>query len=117
MFISLRITANVHICRGKVKSISIIGFSEQKNCCKTETMSNNCCQDLNFSLKQSHSQEEGNSTIVIKTPNFETLTFIVPVFISSYVNIALAGLDTFYYEPPPPEVFPKIYIKNCVYLI
>lgn len=80
-------------------------------------MSSNCCQDLKFSLKQSHSQEEGSSTIFIKAPTFVALAFVFPILVSNEAKITSQELKTFFYEPPPPEVFPKIYIKNCVYLI
>lgn len=107
----------MHICRGKVKSISIVGYSEQKNCCKSTNMSNNCCQNLKFSFKQNHSQEEANSTIFIKSFVFDALPNFIKLELKRKILNNSIKFKNSFYKPPPPEVFPKIYISNCVYLI
>lgn len=80
-------------------------------------MPTGCCKDYKYTLKQSNTQEHGTSSIVIPSFDFE----IVPICFFATPSICNAvqadRVKEDFYDPPPPGVFPKIYIKNCVYRI
>ncbi|MGV3631279.1 MAG: HYC_CC_PP family protein [Bacteroidota bacterium] len=115
--ISIRITANVHYCKGKFKSISIVGFTKQKKCCKGTTMAGNCCKDSKFSLKKGDSSEKSLSSTVVPKIYFEyaqPLAILTPVYTAEFQkNDEPVRIN----PPPPPAAFPSIYIKNCVFII
>lgn len=116
-FISIKITANVHVCQGKFKSICIVGFTKAKKCCQSKSMSSGCCKDFKFSLKKSNSEENNSSTIIIPSPSIEALPFIQSEIIFPTKKISVVKQSKTFHDPPPPNVFQKIYIKNCTYLI
>lgn len=105
------------MCRGKFKSITIVGFTKQKKCCKSPTMDKNCCKDFKYSLKKSNSQENNTSSIIIPTPSIQAIPITFFEFNFVEVKQKVFTSNKSFHDPPPPQVFPKIYIKNCVYLI
>ena len=116
--ISTRASANLHYCGGKLKSITMIGYGTTKNCCKGKKMKKNCCKDYQYSFKKSYSEENSNSTTAIPLNSFEIVpqvSFqIVPISLNPVFRPANFNL---FHPPPPPEAFPSIYLKNCVFII
>lgn len=113
--ISIRLTASIHYCGGKVKSVSFVGFGEPETCCKGKTMKSGCCHDLTFSLKKN-----GEDQRVLIAATVLSHVIEIPQAYSFYVPKAP------YFVPqeivsrvkePPPQVFPPVIIRNCVFRI
>lgn len=114
--ISVRLTANFHYCGGKIKKISIVGFSTHKSCCAGKPMKKGCCEDVQVCFKKTSVDQQSSSAILffssaIPTEPLHTLVIepdhelYVPKNIKSSVNA------------PPPELRIPIHIKHCVFII
>jgi hypothetical protein len=75
----------LHYCGGKIKTVTFVGFQEQKSCCKGKAMKKGCCKDVKLALKKTSEDQKQ----AIATPFFA----------------------------PPPQAFPPVFIKNCVFII
>lgn len=114
--ISIRLTANFHFCCGNFKAFSLVGFGEHKTCCKgkSKSMNKKCCKDVQLTFKKC-SQDQRNyiaSAPLVHIPVTpvriifeERAIHFTPTYIAPSVNA------------PPPEAFPQIFLKNCVFII
>lgn len=117
LIISANFSTNIHFCGGKLKSITLVGYGNTKKCCKGKKMKKNCCKDFRYSFKSSFSDENKTTTASLPSTSFE---LVIPVEFNYNLNdvTTLDNLSTpNSYEHPPPEAFPLIYIKNCVFII
>lgn len=115
--ISIGLTANLHYCGGKFKHVTFAGFQKQKNCCKGKGMKKGCCKDVPVTLKKSSVDERVitasailSHPIDIPAPAYfsfeaEPLSYFIPEKI-------VAGM-----KAPPPQAFPPVIIRNCVFRI
>jgi hypothetical protein len=113
--ISIRLTVNLHYCGGKIKTVTFVGFQEQKSCCKGKAMKKGCCKDVKLALKKASEDQKQ----AIAAPFFaHTIEFPVHSIIevrSSEHFVPLAILPRVH--APPPQAFPPVFIKNCVFII
>lgn len=113
--ISIRFTVNLHFCKDRFISASVVGFSKIKTCCKAKKMKNNCCKNIHVSLKKSNN-DKPNKTIAI--PIQAVAQIIEPIIFSvKSVPILVPQEIIQSTHSPPNHVFPPIYIKNCVFII
>lgn len=114
--ISVRLTANVHYCGGKIQNVTLVGFSTHQSCCGGKPMKKGCCEDVQVCFKKTSVDHQNSSTIafistaIITEPYqaivFESnLEFYVPKHIKPSVHA------------PPPELRIPIHLKNCVFII
>lgn len=116
LLISVRLTANVHYCGGKIKKVSIIGFSTHKSCCAGKPMKKGCCKDVQVCFKKTSEDQKPSSAIVffssiIVTEPFET--FVIEqnheLYVPKHIKPSV--------HAPPPELKVPIHLKNCVFII
>lgn len=116
LLISVRLTANVHYCGGKIQKISLLGFSTHKSCCAGKPMKKGCCKDVQVCLKKTSVDQQTSFAIAFISPAIVTESFhglaieqdyelYVPKSIKPSVNA------------PPPELKVPIHLKNCVFII
>jgi len=101
------------MCCGKLKSFSVVGFSEVKPCCKVAKPG--CCKDVKVSIKKASEDERMHVSSVfisqlveLPTNNFVYVPekeFFIPKVVTNNINA------------PPPQVLQPIIIKYCVYRI
>ncbi len=114
--ISIRITANFHFCKKRLVSCSLVGFSEDKSCCKGKKVKGKCCENIKISLKKINSDKPSSS---VTTPNLATLVITQPIDIkpNEEPTIYIPREINQTTNDPPAGVFPAINIKNCVFII
>lgn len=113
---SIGITANVHICHKKIRSISF--FKAPKTCCGKKKMKKGCCKNVNLVLKKTGSEKINPSKKIQIQPVF-TLPEIVP-YVENSQYISFLEIDKPILFHPPPDInstYPSICIKNCTFLI
>lgn len=113
--ISIRLTINLHYCGGKIKTFTFVGFEQQKSCCKGKAMKKGCCKDVKIALKKASEDQKYpvaslflDHTIELPTDpvvQVNEVEHFVPLAILPRVNA------------PPPQAFPPVFIKNCVFII
>lgn len=113
--ISIRLTANLHFCKERFISFSIVGLSSPKTCCKGKKMKNGCCKNVHVSLKKSNNDKP---TSQIYIPSFDiaevSKPFTTNLLVSREYIPAEISQTT---NSPPKSIFPHIYLKNCVFII
>lgn len=113
--ISVRFTVNLHFCKDRFISASVVGFSKVKTCCKAKKMKNNCCKNIHVSLKKNNN-DKPNKTIAI--PHQVIAQVVKPIFFSLKSVPVLVPQEIIQTtNSPPNHAFPSIYIKNCVFII
>jgi hypothetical protein len=114
--ISIRLTANVHYCGGKIRAVSVVGFSKQQSCCEGKPMKRNCCKNVKVCLKQNGEDQRVSSVAFliapVVIPPVTRFAELHPVAESYVPQTILPSVHA-----PPPEAFPPVYLKNCVFLI
>ena len=114
--LSIGLTANVHYCGGKIKKVSILGFSEQKSCCAGKPMKKGCCKDVQVCFKKSSEDQQSSSAIL----------FVSSAIVAEPYQLVVSEPDHEFYVPkhikpsvhaPPPKPRLPIHIKNCVFII
>lgn len=114
--ISVRLTANIHYCGGKIKTISIVGFSTHKSCCAGKPMKKGCCEDVQLCFKKNSVDQQSSSTVLF-------LSHVIP---SEPVHTVITDQNEELYIPknikpsvnaPPPELMIPTYLKHCVFII
>jgi len=99
-----------------MKSVSFAGFGETKSCCKKgKTMKRGCCHNVHLAFKKSGEDQRVLQAIPVLAHVIE-----LPREPHFYVS------ESEYFVPreivsgtkaPPPEVFPRVIIRNCVFRI
>lgn len=113
--ISIRLTANLHFCKDRFVSFSVVGFSTQKSCCKSKEMKNGCCKNIHVSLKKL-TNDKPVSTISIPSLCITDLSKPVNYIFGangSYIPQEICQSI----NAPPLSAYTTIYIKNCVFII
>jgi len=114
--ISVRLTANIHYCGGKIKTVSLVGFSTQKSCCGGKPMKKGCCEDVQVCFKKTSVDQQTSFAIA----------FLSPVIVTDPFYAFILEKDRELYVPkhikpsvhaPPPELKVPIHLKNCVFII
>lgn len=113
--VSIQLSANVHFCKGKFKSVTIIGFTAKKKCCKSPKMKKGCCKDVELSLKKQGTDFKSKDKIAFKTqaitlavsPNYNTGDY-------SFFYSPEFKEKKLIYPPPPLPSYSKIYILHRV---
>jgi hypothetical protein len=116
LLISVRLTANIHYCGGKIQKVSFVGFSAHKSCCAGKPMKKGCCKDVQVCFKKTSEDQKPPSAIVF---------FSSVIVTEHYCGFAIEQ-DHELYVPknikpsvnaPPPELKVPIHLKNCVFII
>lgn len=114
--ISVRLTANVHYCGGKIKNISIVGFTEHKSCCAGKPMKKGCCEDVQLCFKKSSVDQPSSPAVVFISSAIVTESYPAFVFKSDH-QLYVPKHIKLSVNAPPPEVKVPIHLKNCVFII
>jgi hypothetical protein len=114
--ISIRLTANVHYCGGKIRTVSFVGFSKQKSCCEGKAMKRNCCKNVKVCLKQNGEDQRVSSVVFLFAPMVVPATTATP-HLRSVTEHTVPETILPAVHAPPPEAFPPVYLENCVFLI
>jgi len=113
--LSMKLTATIHYCCGKIHTITLLGFEEHDACCGGKVMKKNCCKDVQVSLKKTTDNQRVQAVSFVFSQfidlpqsihqEFSTDNQLVPSIIKPTV------------KEPPPEGFPSVFLKNCVFII
>ena len=114
-FLSMKLTANIHYCCGKIHTITLVGFEEHDACCGSKVMKKNCCKDVQVSLKKT-TDDQRTQSIAYTFVHFSDFPQTFPQEISTEKLLVPSIIKPTVTEPPP-EVFPSIFLKNCVFII
>ena len=116
LLISVRLTANIHYCGGKIQKVSFVGFSAHKSCCAGKPMKKGCCKDVQVCFKKTSEDQKPSpanvffSSIIVIEP-FET--FVIEqnheLYVPKHIKPSV--------HAPPPELKVPIHLKNCVFII
>ena len=110
---SIGVSLNYFYCCGKLKSISVIGKSENKRC-KSKS-GRGCCENQTIIYKLNTDQKTTNqSSIYLSVSNF-----ILPIpIVSLLVNSCASSKDLHTYSKrPPPYCLPSRQILYCSFTI
>jgi len=116
LLISVRLTANIHYCGGKIKTVSLVGFSTQKSCCAGKPMKKGCCKDVQVCFKKTSEDQKPSSAIVFFSSVIVTEPFDVFVIERDYELYVPKHIKPSVHAPPP-ELKVPIHLKNCVFII
>lgn len=114
---SIGISANVHICSKKIRSISFFTTST-KSCCGKKKMKKGCCKNVNLVLKKTGSEKINTFAKIQLQPTFFLPTLKQQIEKSLYISYL--ELDEPILFHPPPNInstYPSICIKHCTFLI
>lgn len=113
--ISIRLTVNLHYCGGKIKTFTFVGFEEQKSCCKGKAMKKGCCKDVKFALKKASEDQKYSavSPFFAQTIGLPAHPVVAINEVEHFVPLAILPRV----HAPPPQAFPPVFIKNCVFII
>ncbi len=114
--ISVRLTANIHYCGGKVQHVSIIGFSTHKSCCAGKPMKKGCCEDVQLCFKKNSVDHQTSSAVLffaVVLPAEPLNTFVLEqdheIYVPKKINPSV--------NAPPPELKIPTHLKHCVFII
>lgn len=115
VIISAHVTVNVHFCRGKLKFVTFLTSSTPVSCCK-KPMKPGCCKNVTVCFKKTSEDQLVEKLIL---PEKQIAFQASPVFIAIEQEIffPLEENEVLLTEPPPPNAFPPIYLRNCVFTI
>lgn len=113
--LSVGMVANVHLCRDKVRSVSLLSIKDTC-CCGNKKMKKGCCKNVKLIIKK-----QGSEKINTQDKIQLQYSFILPgIFLRVEKEKALIineNKQLPLFHPPPESSFPSIYIKNCTFLI
>ena len=113
---SIGITANVHICREKIRSISF--FNAPKSCCGKMKMKKGCCKNVHFVVKKTGAEKINPSQKIQIHPVFSFPQEVQVVEKSAYISFLEIDKPILFHPPPENNCrYPSICIKNCTFLI
>jgi len=114
--ISVRLTANIHYCGGKVQHISIVGFSTHKSCCEGKPMKKGCCEDVQLCFEKNSVDHKTSSAVLffaVALPAESQHAFVFEknpkIYVPKNINPSV--------NAPPPELRIPTYLKHCVFII
>ncbi len=113
--LSMKLTANIHYCCGKIHTITLIGFEEHKACCGGKVMKKNCCKDVQVTLKKT-TDDQQTEPIAFAFAQLIDLPQLIDHEIRTEKLLIPTSIKPTAKEPPP-DSFPPIFIKNCVFII
>lgn len=113
--IGVRFTVNHHFCGGKYKSSTVVGFGNHKGCCKGKKMKKGCCDNIQHSIKSKFSCEQGHDPVTVPIIFIALTPDVVPVIQKTFIQRKEQNISE--YSHPPPDAFPPVYLKNCVFII
>ncbi len=114
--ISVGLTTNIHFCKGKVRKISLVGFSKEKSCCAGKPMKKGCCKDVKVCFKKSSLDQQTTTAVLFLSPVIpsETFALFIPekdgsIYVPKNIEPSV--------HAPPPELRIPTYLKHCVFII
>lgn len=115
--ISIGLTANVHYCGGKIKTVSLLGFGEQKSCCEGKPMKKGCCKDVRVCFKKSSLDQQTSSAILFVSSAIVTEPSQIFIGESDCELYVPKHIKPSVHAPPPEQLKVPIHLKNCVFII
>jgi hypothetical protein len=118
--ISIGFKGNLHFCCGELKSFSLIGYSEQKSCCKAPTSENlsftkkKCCENVRLSFEKTGSEQR---VILPQIPQQQPIIAPDAFFPLVFYHVTETREPRIFHHPPPPDLSQPLYIRNCVFRI
>ena len=114
---SIGISANVHICKNKIRSISFYKTST-KSCCGKKKMKKGCCQNVNLVLKKTGSEKINTFSKAQIQEKLILPIFQLPIKKENHFSLIQFEKTTIYHPPPSINTsYTSIIIKNCSFLI
>jgi hypothetical protein len=105
----------LHYCCGELQTVSLIGFSQQKSCCGDKVVKHSCCRDVQLSLKKSGDDQRVHPlTVSVDHPVVDP---VEPVFGETESDHLVPHAIAPTVNAPPPDAFPPVFLKNCVFII
>ena len=113
--LSVGMTANIHFCNKKIRSISLTSL-EDTCCCGKKKMKKGCCKNVKLIVKKQGS-EKISPQDKIQLQN----SFVLPEIFHGIADIHVVVVNENerlpLFHPPPKSSYPSLYIKNCTFLI
>lgn len=113
--LSIGVAANIHLCKNKVRTISLAGLNDT-TCCGKKKMKKGCCKNVKLIIKK-----QGSEKINPQDKIQLQYSFILPAIFQGVEKekavITNENERLPLFHPPPESSYPSIYIKNCTFLI
>lgn len=113
--LSVGMTANIHVCKEKVRSISFLSLKDT-SCCGKKKMKRGCCKNVKLVIKK-QGQEKINPQDKIPLQYSFVLQEPIQGVEKEKAIILNKNERLPIFHPPPESSYPSIYIKNCTFLI
>lgn len=114
LIVAVGVTISGHFCGGYLESYSFNVVSEEHDCCGGMPMDNNCCENVQVTIKSS---EDHFASDVVKIES-SSLFITIPVFTQVFL---IAGSEDVVLNPVlhPPPLLSKcpVHLKNRVLII
>lgn len=115
VIISAHVTVNVHFCGGKLKYVSFLSSGDPVSCCK-KPMKPDCCKNVKVCFKKG-SEDQPVDKIILPEKQIAFQATSVIIAQETVVSFPSEKKCVLLLEPPPPDAFPPIFIRNCVFTI
>jgi len=117
LIVSIGLTANIHICGGKIDSFTFFPSSDSHGaCCGGKPMKKDCCKDKKIVVKKT-SKEIPTSKIcfspVVVADVETTLFYICPKTELHFSDKTVLVSN----HSPPPDAKHPIYLRNHAFLV
>jgi hypothetical protein len=112
--VAVGVTISGHFCGGYLESYSFNIVSEEHDCCGGMPMDNNCCENVQVTIKSA--DDHFASDVVKIESSFHFIS--LPVFVQEYFTISSQDVALSIVVPPPPLLSNcPVHIQNRALLI
>jgi hypothetical protein len=114
LVVAVGVTISGHFCGGYLESYSFSITSDQHDCCGGMPMDNNCCENVQVTIKSSE-DHFASDVLKIEQP---LVLFVVPVYAPELFSLQVDDIYVVPVQHPPPLLSKcPVHIQNRVLII